>query len=124
MNTVFVILWMIFFHIVDDFYIQPVWLSSGKQKSWWEKNAPDKLYRYDYIMALIMHSISWAFMIMLPIAYYQGFAVGIDFIVVFVINIAIHAFTDNCKANWKTISLIHDQIVHMFQIMFTFIVLI
>lgn len=55
---------IIFCHIVDDYYLQG-WLASAKQKSWWEKNAPDKLYRYDYIVALFMHSFSWSFMIML-----------------------------------------------------------
>lgn len=123
MNAAFVFLWMIFFHIVDDYYLQG-WLASAKQKSYWEANAPDDLYKLDYIWALIMHSFSWAFMIMLPIAYFRGFAIGIDFVVIFAINIGLYAFTDNCKANWKSISLIHDQIVHMFQILFTFIVLI
>ena len=56
---------MIFCHIVDDYYLQG-WLASAKQKSWWEKNAPEKLYKYDYLAALFMHSFSWSFMIMLP----------------------------------------------------------
>jgi hypothetical protein len=122
MNAAFILLWMIFFHIVDDYYLQG-WLASAKQKSYWEANAPDELYKHDYIWALIMHSFSWAFMIMLPIAYSRGFTIGIDFVLIFAINIALHAFTDNCKANWKLISLIHDQIVHVFQIIFTFILL-
>jgi hypothetical protein len=122
MNATFVILWMIFFHIVDDYYLQG-WLASAKQKSYWQENAPDSLYKYDYVWALIMHSFSWAFMVMLPIAYSKGFVIGLDFVVIFAINVAVHAFTDNCKANWKLINLIHDQTVHMFQIIFTFIVL-
>ena len=65
MNAAFVFLWMIFFHIVDDYYLQG-WLASAKQKSYWEQNAPDEMYKKDYIWALIMHSFSWAFMIMLP----------------------------------------------------------
>lgn len=48
MNTIFIILWMIFFHIVDDYYLQG-WLAHTKQKSWWEKNAPDELYKHDYV---------------------------------------------------------------------------
>ena len=39
---------MIFCHIVDDYYLQGK-LASMKQKSWWEKNAPDRLYKYDYL---------------------------------------------------------------------------
>ena len=67
---ILILICMIFMHIVDDYYLQGV-LASMKQKQWWEKNAPDKLYKYDYIVALIMHSFSWTFMIMIiPTIYY------------------------------------------------------
>lgn len=122
MNELFLLLSMIFAHIVDDYYLQG-WLASAKQRKWWEQNAPDKLYRYDYIMALAMHSISWSFMIMLPIAFNCGFNVDIRFVVVFFINVFIHGFTDNLKANWKMINLIHDQFIHLLQIVTTFIIL-
>lgn len=122
MSKLFVILWMIFFHIVDDYYLQG-WLASAKQKSWWEKNAPDALYKHDYIWALVMHSFSWSFMIMLPIAYVQQFNIGSGFFVLFVLNITVHAFVDNAKANWKLINLCYDQIIHMLQICLTAILL-
>lgn len=122
MSRLFVILWMIFFHIVDDYYLQG-WLASAKQKSWWEQNAPDKKYEHDYIWALIMHSFSWAFMIMLPIAYIQQFNIEFDFFILFVLNVTIHAFTDNAKANWKLINLWQDQFVHLIQIFITSILL-
>lgn len=120
MNVVFVLLWMIFFHIVDDYYLQG-WLASAKQKSYWQTNAPEELYKHDYIWALIMHSFSWSFMIMLPIAYYQQFDINYGFVIMLVINTAIHAFTDNMKANWKLINLWHDQLIHMVQILVTYI---
>ena len=122
MSRLFVFLWMIFFHIVDDYYLQG-WLASAKQKSYWEENAPDKLYEHDYIWALIMHSFSWAFMIMLPIAYWYQFDIGFDFFMLFVVNVTIHAFTDNCKANLKLINLWGDQFVHMLQIFLTSLLL-
>ena len=56
---------MFFLHIVDDFYLQGI-LAKLKQIGWWKKNAPNPLYRYDYIVGLVVHSFSWAFMIMLP----------------------------------------------------------
>lgn len=65
----FILLCMLFLHIVDDYYLQG-WLASAKQKSWWEKNSPDKLYKHDYLIALFMHSFSWTFMIMLPLTMY------------------------------------------------------
>ncbi len=121
MNAAFVFLWMIFFHVVADYNLQG-WLASAKQKSYWETNAPDELYKSDYVCALIMHSISWTFMIMLPIAYYQGFTIGQSFIVMFIINVVIHVIVDNAKANWKLINLWYDQILHMIQIVLTFVV--
>lgn len=115
MNTIFVILWMLFFHVVADYNLQG-WLASAKQKSYWQENAPDKLYRYDYIIALIMHSISWTFMVMLPIAYVNQFNIDIGFVGMFIANVTIHAAVDHFKANMKLINLWHDQLMHMGQI--------
>ena len=122
MNICFTILLMIFCHIVDDYYLQG-WLASAKQKKYWEENAPDKMYRFDYIWALIMHSFSWAFMIMLPIAFTMSFQVNVSFVVVFVANMIVHAITDNEKANRFTINLWVDQITHLVQIVMTAIIL-
>lgn len=118
MNNLFVLILMIFCHIADDYYLQG-WLASAKQKQWWKDNAPDKLYRFDYIWALLMHSFSWSFMIMLPIAISQGFDVNWVFGLMLVINTAVHAFVDNLKANVKVINLWVDQSIHMLQIIYT-----
>ena len=47
----FLLISMLFCHIVDDYYLQG-WLASAKQRKWWKQNAPDNLYKYDYIMAM------------------------------------------------------------------------
>lgn len=122
MSALFVILLMIFCHIVDDYYLQG-WLASAKQKQYWKDNAPDELYKHDYIWALIMHSFSWSFMIMLPIAYTQEFNVGTAFMGVFIWNVATHAVVDHMKANVKLINLWQDQLIHILQIGFTAIIL-
>ena len=114
---------MVFCHIVDDYYLQG-WLASAKQKSWWKKNSPDELYKYDYIAALFMHSFSWTFMVMLVPTIYIILFGGKYYPLVFVVNIIIHMITDNLKANVKAINLCQDQLVHMVQIIITFIVLI
>lgn len=118
-----ILLSMLFFHIVDDYYLQG-WLASAKQKKYWRElpNYTD-MYKYDYIMALIMHSMSWAFMIMLPIAIVNKFDVNIGFFIMYVLNVLIHAFIDNAKANWFVINLVQDQIAHIGQISFTWILL-
>jgi len=119
---IFILILMIFCHIVDDFYLQG-WLASAKQKSWWQKNAPNNLYKYDYIMALFCHSFSWSFMIQLPILIY-GFYTNVFIwnIYLFIINIIIHMFIDNLKANKLKINLIQDQIIHFIQIISTWII--
>ena len=122
MNTVFVAMLMIFAHIVDDYYLQG-WLASAKQKEWWKKNAPEQLYRFDYVWALIMHSLSWSFMIMLPIAYVYSFNVDVLFVVIFLANAFYHGATDDLKANKRTINLWTDQLIHMTQITITAIIL-
>ena len=68
MSSIFILCAMIFLHIIDDYVLQAPCLCDLKQKSFWEKNAPEEQYKKDYIVALIMHAISWSFMIMLPIA--------------------------------------------------------
>ena len=123
MNNTFIFLLMIFCHIVDDYYLQG-WLASAKQKKYWEENAPDEMYKHDYIWALIMHSFSWAFMIMLPIALFMNFNVTFSFVTVFIWNVIIHGIIDDAKANKKRLNLIQDQIIHLAQIIVTFLFLI
>ena len=121
MGIIFILVLMIFMHIVDDYYLQG-WLASAKQKKWWKENAPQKLYRHDYIMALIMHSFSWAFMIMLPIAFAERFSFSKFYAIALVNNAIIHGTVDNLKANKLKINLIQDQSIHIMQIVITFIV--
>lgn len=119
MNKVFVFLLMVFCHIVDDYYLQG-WLASAKQQEWWKKNAPQSLYRNDYKCALMMHGLSWAFMIMLPIAAMQSFQVSPEFAAFFYLNAYLHCFIDNLKANKRCINLWQDQFCHIIQIILTF----
>lgn len=120
---------MIFIHILADFNLQG-YLATLKQKSYWEENAPDKMYKEDYMVALFLHSFSWSFMIMLvPVIYILNFAISINtefsvIIAFFFINIVVHAVTDDLKANEKILNLKQDQFIHLIQIVVTFLVLI
>ena len=115
MNNLFIILLMVFCHIIDDYYLQG-WLASAKQKTYWEDNAPDKMYRFDYLWALLIHSFSWSFMVMLPIAFTMSFNITTLFVYIFLANITVHAVTDDAKANKRLINLWVDQIIHLCQI--------
>lgn len=112
---------MVFLHIVDDYYLQGI-LASMKQKSWWEKNAPDPLYKNDYKIALIEHAFSWTFMIMLPITVLMVInnnILVVPWTVAFVVNWVIHGWTDHLKANVHNMSLVVDQVIHVCQIFAT-----
>ena len=122
----FLLLGMLFLHLVDDYYLQG-WLASAKQKSWWEKNSPDKLYSHDYIMALCEHAFSWTFMIMLiptVFNYVCNHNIPVDYFLFFALNWTIHSIVDDLKANKKDINLVQDQLFHIIQIILTWGVLV
>lgn len=116
---------MLFCHIIDDYKLQGI-LASMKQKSWWESNAPDRLYRNDYLMALVEHAFSWTCSIHIPVLVYsictQQHQPVYVYVVVFILNWVIHALVDNLKANAHEINLIQDQFIHIIQIVITWTV--
>lgn len=125
MSKSFIILWMLFNHVFDDYFLQSC-LANLKQEEYWQKNIPENLYEFyrdDYLMALLMHSLSWSFMIMLPIAFVMSFNVDLIFVVFFFLNVIFHAVVDDMKANRKTINLVIDQSIHISQVLFTYLLL-
>lgn len=124
MNTAILILVsMIFCHILDDYCLQSFCLVNLKQKSWWEKNASDSKYSKDYLVGLLCHSISWAFMVMLPIVIVLKGELNWLWILL-PVNTVIHFLVDDLKANKKKINLIQDQLIHLGQILATWILFI
>ncbi len=124
--NLFLLLGMLFLHLVDDYYLQG-WLASAKQKSWWEKNASEELYSHDYIMALCEHAFSWTFMIMLiptVFNYVCNHNIPVDYFLFFALNWTIHSIVDDLKANKKDINLVQDQLFHIIQIILTWYALI
>ena len=123
--TLLVLTAMLFCHIIDDYVLQG-WLATGKQRDWWKTNAPDRLYKYDYIMALAEHAFSWTCAIHIPVLVYaylfQDFKAVYIYVIVFILNWIIHAATDHCKANLHIINLIQDQTIHVAQIIVTWLI--
>ena len=116
-----ILLCMLFAHIVDDFYLQGI-LAKMKQRQWWEDNAPDALYKHDYLAALIIHAISWSCMIMAPAILFKLPTINLAMIIIlFIFNVTNHANIDNHKANLHKINLIQDQLFHLGQIIWTWI---
>ena len=115
------LLLMILMHIVDDYYLQGI-LAIMKQKKWWrEQEWYKSLYKNDYKMALLIHSMSWSIMIILPAMFIlntnQYILLGI-----FIINTFVHYHIDDLKANKLQINLMFDQTIHFMQIIATWII--
>ena len=131
MSKILILLTMIFMHIIADYNMQG-WLASAKQKEWWEKNAPDKFYENDYVIALFMHSFSWTFMVMSIPSVYKMLNTPLDridlvplfILIIFAINLIVHMVTDNSKANLKEINLVQDQLIHLLQILTTWLAMV
>lgn len=123
MNKIHILLIMIFLHIIDDYRLQGI-LASMKQKEWWVKQEGYKdMYKHDYVIALLCHSFSWAFMIMLPIFVSISFKLTPAVISIFISNLLAHALIDDMKANKHQINLVVDQSVHLLQIVLTWLIL-
>jgi hypothetical protein len=117
-NKFFILLLMLFLHIIDDYKLQGI-LANMKQKKWWLEHKDYKeLYKNDYLIAMAEHSFSWTFMIMLPIAIYLNFNID-HWLHAYIINMLIHACVDDLKANRFKINLITDQLIHIMQIIIT-----
>ena len=112
-----ILLFMLLFHIIDDFVLQPISLSNLKQKKWWEKQEgySDK-YKDDYKVALAIHSISWSIMIHIPLVIVFPSLGQLALLISFIVNAVIHYYIDDLKANKLKINLFEDQMVHFWQI--------
>ena len=108
-----ILILMFFAHLVDDYFLQSC-LANLKQKKYWQENAPQSLYKYDYIMALICHSLMWSISISIPLIIYGYFVWWLV-----PINMIIHAIVDDLKANRFKINLCIDQSIHFIQVVLT-----
>ena len=99
---IIVLVAMFFCHIIDDYKMQGI-LASMKQRDWWKENAPDEMYRKDYLMALIEHAFSWTCSIHIPVLIYSlavdSYKSPFIYVMMFAIDWFLHTIIDNAKAN-------------------------
>ena len=109
---------MILGHLIADYPLQG-WLAQAKQKLYWERFGPR--YEYDYIPALLGHSVMWGIIVFLPILYFWG-----DYLKWFqylnlITLIGFHFVIDDLKANRGKLNLWQDQLLHLAQICFCYL---
>lgn len=124
MIYILILFTMVFIHIMLDFH-QGETIATMKTKKWWLEHPDYKdKYKYDYIVVLLVHGLSWAFAIDIPIFVYMYkrpilYNNNLLFILLtfIIFNGLGHAFIDHLKANLMFINLITDQILHLIQIL-------
>ena len=121
---------VLFLHVMADFRWQGI-MAEMKSQDWWKKQKGyyDK-YKNDYIPPLFWHSFHWSCCILLPylaISQLMHYALGTvmpSFLVALAANTVVHMFIDHQKANCKSINLVQDQMLHVFQMVLTHVCLI
>ena len=114
-----ILILMILAHIIDDFVLQPQCLSELKQKDYWYRKGIWKgIWKFDFLCAGLIHSISWSCMIVLPVLFLKELTPQLELYIKWVTlaNIIVHFIVDNLKANMKHINLWIDQLIHFLQI--------
>lgn len=125
-----ILITVLFLHVMADFRWQGI-MAEMKSQDWWKKQKGyyDK-YKNDYIPPLFWHSFHWSCCILLPyliISQLMHYALGTvmpSFLVALVANTVVHMFIDHQKANCKSIDLVQDQMLHVFQMVLTHVCLI
>ena len=125
MNKLYVIvlILMLLAHFFADFHLQGI-LADMKQEQWWEQQERyNSKNKYDYLAALVIHSAEWTLWMMMPLMLLSHIDLGV-FLLLAAFNMVVHSLTDNIKANYKDISLVQDQVIHLAQIAFTYAALV
>ena len=123
--AILILIEMLFLHVFADYQLQGI-LANMKQKEWWIKQTSNVVeinksqYKNDYKAALVAHSLEWSFVVLFPM-FYHATKLPIDSIILYVTlliwNTDFHYMVDDSKANKKMLNLVEDQIMHLGQIL-------
>jgi hypothetical protein len=119
-----ILILMIVMHVLDDFVLQAQCLSNLKQKDWWfRKGFYKDPFKFDYLCAGLIHSLSWSCMISLPLLFLADLDLQGEthLFYLFFINIVVHFIVDELKANLKIINLWVDQTIHICQVILLYV---
>lgn len=125
-SKMFVILMLL--HLLADFPLQTIGnpsIANLKCRDWWldyfkgDKKALEP-YKDDYKVMLIIHGFIWSAITFFPM--WTTAQALIPMAALLLGNTIIHAYIDNAKANWRCLSLVADQSLHVLQIIMALIV--
>ena len=108
-------------HCIGDYTLQGDFLSAAKRKSFWINKINEKTNSLEHYIILFIHAYIWAFCITLPLF---NLISSSKLILSIIINCILHMYIDNLKANRKVITLLTDQLLHLLQIIVTYLLLV
>ena len=111
------LLFMLFAHVIADYTLQGNFVFLKTKKFWVEQGKNEN----SFIPALIAHSFLVSFCISLPL--YMADVTESKMVASIIINTIIHSIVDHLSANSNKFGLITDQLIHVIQIVLTYIVL-
>ena len=122
--TIKLLLITLLLHFITDFTLQGC-LADMKQKRWWDMLSKDvdsskRRYEHDWICGLVCHALYWTLATFSPLLLTMENLWMIVFVVA--ANTAIHAIVDHLKCNRYVINLWQDQLLHLAQIVVTFLI--
>ena len=125
MNKLYVIvlILMLLAHFFVDFHLQGILADMKQEQRWKKQEGYNSKYKYDYVAALATYSAEWTLWMMIPLFLLPHLDLGM-FLLLAALNMVVHSLTDNSKANYKDISLVQDQVIHLAQIAFTYAALV
>lgn len=134
MNAVLALILLFGLHVFADFHLQGI-LASMKQQAWWgeqqaKENMPEQSfinYVNDYKVALWAHAFEWTFVTYLPVfvvcaMHRDQLNMTLVYVSLLVTNALWHKLIDDGKANEGLLNLVFDQVLHVVQIVITWIV--
>lgn len=119
MNSLYILAFMFFMHCIGDYTLQGDFLSAAKRKEFWLNIDSNKKDTFAYLAILSVHAFIWSFCIHIPIL--SLISKSNNVVISIFINFIIHIFIDDLKANRNKITLCVDQIMHILQILITYI---
>ena len=139
LDSMVYMMWLCFLlHLLADFWLQGC-LADMKQQEWWQDRLHDMFmrydgrnksmewtarlydkYKFDYLAALVCHSLMWTILMMLPLMWFTD---ALSWSLMALANTIIHAWIDQMKANAHRINLVTDQLLHAAQVVATVLIL-
>jgi hypothetical protein len=115
-------------HFIDEFVLQPVRFSSAKTRSGYKRTYEERYARslpdncsQDHYAVIVLHSIMWSLLVMVPIVVAQGYMVNMTCLAVMGGSAILHSCIDYLRLGTRHLNLWQEHLCYALQIIFIFV---